>query len=41
VIVNLVLAGLVIASWTLRPPSRMLGELFPAGARCQPHTSIA
>jgi hypothetical protein len=41
VIVNLVLAGLVIASWTLRPPSRMLGELFPAGARRQPHTSIA
>jgi hypothetical protein len=29
----LIFAGLTLASWALRPPSRILGVLFPARAR--------
>jgi hypothetical protein len=32
VLVNLALAGLVVASWALRPESRTVGVLFPAKA---------
>ena len=30
VLVPLVLAGIAVASWALRPPSRVIGVLFPA-----------
>ncbi len=30
IIAPLVIAGLTVASWTLRPPSRVIGVLFPA-----------
>jgi hypothetical protein len=32
VVVDLVLAALVIVSWALRPPSRVLGTIFPESA---------
>jgi hypothetical protein len=33
VIVPLILLGLALSSWALRPPSRILGTLFPTGSR--------
>lgn len=33
IVVTLAFAGLVVASWALRPPSRTLGMLFPGKAR--------
>lgn len=33
VLINLFFAALVIASWALRPPSRMVGEVLVAGPR--------
>ena len=33
VLINLFFAALVIASWALRPPSRMVGEILAAGTR--------
>jgi uncharacterized membrane protein YphA (DoxX/SURF4 family) len=33
IVVNLVFAGLAVASWALRPQSRTLGILFPAKTR--------
>lgn len=33
VIAPLIIAGLTLASWALRPPSRIIGVLFPATSR--------